>query len=316
MKKISNTKIFVIIMTLCTLYLNYHLYNTIDAEKKEAFLQLSSQLKSNLENEKKLLKEIGIINAISIAENKDIKTALINKDRQLAIQALEKISKQYEKRTNVSDLKVHIHTSETKSFVRNWKLLKFGDDLSTFRRAILNIKKTSEPTFGFEVGRMGLTLRSIVAIESDKKFLGSLEFIQNFENVRKNLEKQNIQYLLLMNSSLISIASYLKNAPKEGNYVVSLQNYDKKFLKESEGTNFKKLKRDGYILRGERLFTYINIRDIENNNVGMHLLSIDKTKMKSVINETEKELFQKMAIINFIYCFILLGLFLRKIFNS
>jgi len=44
----------------------------------------------------------------------------------------------------------------------------------------VNIKKallTKKQFFGFEVGRMGLTLCSIVPVLNDNKFIGSLEFI-------------------------------------------------------------------------------------------------------------------------------------------
>lgn len=264
----------------------FYAKHAMNEEKQKLYIKLSHQLKNELNNEKRFSKDTGIINAISIAENKDIKKALLHNNRKLAIQTLQKMEKDFADKTSIKHLKVHIHTKDTRAFVRSWKLNKFGDDLSGFRKAIVRVKITHEPFFGFEVGRMGLTLRSIVPILDKNKFIGSLEFIQNFDNIVKTFKRKNYSYLLLINKSLLNIAKYLKDAPKVGPYVLSSRDYDKLFLKESQKIDFDALKKDGYFISDKYFYTFEDIKDTENVIAGIHLLAMP---VENLTQETEQD---------------------------
>ncbi len=302
MKKITIISAAVVLYLVCAgFYANYKL--TYDKQKN--YIELSNKLKNELANEKKFSKDIGIFNATFMAESNGIQNALIKNDREPAIKILQKMKKKFAKKTSIKNLKVHIHTKDTKSFIRSWKLNKFGDDLSGFRKAIVKIKTTHEPFFGFEVGRMGLTLRSIVPIVHNNRFIGSLEFIQNFDNVVKTFKRQNYSYLLLMDHSLLNIAKYLKNAPQVGPYILSSQHYNKNFLKASQMINFDKLKKDGYFISKEYFYTYKYILDAQGTNVGMHLLAMPIKNLQTQINNDKKTLFINIATNTFLLLLIL-----------
>ena len=295
MKTPSKLLVATTIIIVYLIFVGFYAYNALESKKERIYVELSHKLTNELNNEKKYLQEIGIINASFIAEYKDIKQALIDNDRVPAIKILQKISKDFAKSTNIKDMKIHIHTADTKAFIRSWKLNKFGDDLSGFRKAIVKVKENREPFFGFEVGRMGLTLRSIVPIMEQKKFLGSLEFIQNFENIIKTFKKKDYGYLLLMDNSLISIAKYLQNAPMIDSYRVSSKNYDTKFLNASKTVDFKRLKQDGYYLSDKYFYTYEEIKNADNKDQGMHLLAMPNANVQTAIQNAKNDLLQNIA---------------------
>ncbi len=77
-------------------------------------------------------------------KNSDIIKSLETKNRELAIAALSEVSKAMKNGTSFKNVKVHIHDRDLNSFLRSWKPTKFGDNLSSFRKTILEVKKTKK----------------------------------------------------------------------------------------------------------------------------------------------------------------------------
>ena len=72
------------------------------------------------------------------------------------------------------------HTPPAISFLRLHKPEKFGDDLSSFRRTVVNTNETRKPVRGLEGGVAGLGVRGIVPVFSGGKHVGSVEFGMSF----------------------------------------------------------------------------------------------------------------------------------------
>jgi methyl-accepting chemotaxis protein len=274
----------------------FYAYYTMENQKKAIYIELSNQLKNKLTDEKKYFQDIGLTDADLIADRQDIKQALLTNNRKLAINTLQKISNDFKQSTNITDMKIHIHTADTKSFVRSWKLNKYGDDLTDFRKAVVKVRETNEPYFGFEVGRMGLTLRSIVPIINKNQCIGTLEFIQNFDTVAKTFKAKNYQYLLLMNESLMNIATYLNKSPTIDKYRVSSKEYDMDFLNRAKTINFNKLKKDNYYLSDTYFYTYDDIKSPDNVSIGMHLLSMPYQEVQTAIENAKSTVYTSIAL--------------------
>ena len=76
------------------------------------------------------------------------------------------------------DLNVfHFHLPPAISFLRLQKPEKFGDDLSGFRKTVVQVNKAHESAVGLEVGVAGLSIRAVVPVNYlGKKHAGSVEF--------------------------------------------------------------------------------------------------------------------------------------------
>lgn len=283
------------------LYVN----NALSHAEEKVYSVLTQKLTDDLDHEEKFMEKIGITNAILIADNDRIKKAIMDDDRDAAIDELKVISDKFQKSTRIKDLKIHIHTADVKSYIRNWKLNKYGDDLSGFRKTILKVKETRSPVFSFEVGRIGLTLRSIVPIVDGDNYLGSLEFIQAFDNVPKNFEKKGNHHILLMNDSLLYIASYLKNAPSIDHYKLSSKYYNQGFLESAQALDIDAVVKAGFLVTDQYMFTYKYIKDMSNNNVGMHLLGMPVAEVYKAIEEEKKSIWMLSAIGAFLFFLIL-----------
>lgn len=275
------------LLLILALSIGFYLNNALTQAEEKTHGALAEKLIQDLNSEEQLIENIGVTNAIYIADNTRIRKALIENNRAIAIKALQVILDNFKKRTKIKNMKVHIHTADLRSFVRSWKLDKFGDDLSGFRKTIVKVKESRQPVFDFEVGRMGLTLRAIVPVMRGGDYLGSLEFIQNFDNVAKQFAKKSNDHLLLMNDSLIFIATDLKDAPSVDHYKLGSKTYDDDFLKAAQTLDLDKLKENGFIFTEEYLYTCKAIKDVNDNNVGMHLMGMSVQQVQTAVEEAK-----------------------------
>lgn len=284
--RIKNTLIVVVFILIST-SLAFFANKSIDNARTDAISKISSDLLNDLKIQERYAEDIGFVVLTTISENPKIVESLKKNDRNIAIKELNKLVAEYKKKTNIQNLKIHIHTADIKSFVRHWKLNKYGDDLSGFRKTIVKVHDTKESVFAFEIGRIGLTLRTLLPIEENGKYLGSIEFIQQFDQVPAEFEKHGNQYLLLMDKSYLNIAKYLQNAPDIDNYKVSSKYFNKDFLQEAKKVDFKKLKADKFYFTPKYMFTYKEILDVNNNVVGMHLLATSTDKVNKLIKKNQ-----------------------------
>jgi len=294
------------LIIVTTIILVIYLYNATNKIESETYSSFTEKILDDLTHEENLLENIGITNAIFLAQRPAIKDALINNDRSLAIADLKKVNRLFQKSTRIDNIQIHIHDNKVKSFIRSWKLKKFGDDLSGFRKAIVKVQKEHTPFFGFEVGRVGLTLRSIVPVKDADSYLGSVEFIQDFARVPKNFERKGNNHLLLIHKKYLDTATYLTSAPTVGEYKLSTNSFNEAFLQAAQSIDLEKLKKEKYLLTKKYFFTYKTIKDVEGNALGMHLLASPAENLNTAVSDA-KQSFLAIALIIYISIIVILS---------
>lgn len=236
---------------------------------------------------------VGITNAISIANDERINTALATNERKYAIESLLNISAKMKEHTEFKNIKVHIHTKDNRAFLRNWETEKYGDDLSSFRTAVVSVNATLKPIVTFEAGRAGLNLRAIIPIiGKNGEHLGSLEFIQGIDSVAKDFDKNATGFLLLMDSKINEIIKTEENflfaeSDKFQNYIISQKFVNKDFLSDAKNIDMQKLFKDNYLLTSKYFYTYTKIKDFQNKELGIVLLAKPLSIVNSVIDKSQ-----------------------------
>jgi methyl-accepting chemotaxis protein len=271
---------------------------TLEQKKNELLKLLDTKVESK--------EDIGLSNAISIANNKNIAISLINNDRELAREILSEVGKNFKDNTKYQNIKVHIHTKDIKSFVRGWDHKKFGDDLSSFRDTLVNIKQTKKPYVSFEAGNAGLVLRGIAPIFKDKEYIGSLEFIQGLNSVAKSFDKNKKNFLFLMDNSLLSVAKKAKDAISVGNYKVSQKFVQKDFLADAQKIDMNKLKAEGSLISDNYYYTFKEIKDFKDQTLGIFLVGENIKSVNSTIESAKELVYESIG-------FIVLLMFLMQI---
>lgn len=118
---------------------------SIKSISKESQAQYISNMRDDISQGLNEKKQIGLTSVIALSKNQQIITALKNNDRESAYKILNDLSQTYKETTDYKNIKIHIHTKDTKSFLRHWNKEKYGDDLSSFRYSLLKVKKEQKP---------------------------------------------------------------------------------------------------------------------------------------------------------------------------
>ncbi|MDX9796314.1 MAG: methyl-accepting chemotaxis protein [Arcobacteraceae bacterium] len=251
-------------------------YFVLNSYKKTLVQDVYTNITTNLQelaNDRIQAKfDVGVSNAISIANDHDIKRALKDNNRELAINALANLSKSMKENTPFQNIKVHVHTKDNKSFLRSWMPQKYGDDLSSFRASIVEVNATKKAINTFESGVAGLSIRSVVPIFGDDgEHLGSLEFMQGINSVVKEFEKNQDGFLLLMHQSLAIGKVDEKLLLKE--YIVSQKAFNEPFMKAVKTIDFKSLTQKGVISTEDYTYTFVQIKDFQDKELGIAIVA-------------------------------------------
>jgi len=260
-------------------------------------------------------KAVGISNAVSIANDGRIKKALRTDERKWAIVTLGFISEKMKKSTPFKNIKVHVHTKDNKSFVRSWKLDKFGDDLSSFRDSVVKVNQTQTAVNTFEVGNAGLSLRSVACVtDDDGTHLGSLEFMQGLNSVAKSFDKSKDGFLLLMDDKFLRGES----TNKFKNYVISQKFINKDFLADANKINMQLLLKDKIYITNKYFYTYVDVKDFNDQKLGIALVASPMSKVAHAIEASQEMINVALTIIVLLVLFILIALMilLKRIIST
>ncbi len=255
--------------------------------KKEVEHNAVNALQVSAENKIFSKMSVGISNAVSIANDGQIKEALRTGNRELAITALAELSKNMKASTEFQNIKVHVHTTDNKSFLRAWKPDKFGDDLSSFRHSIVKANKEKVAVNTFELGKAGLSVRSVIPIIDNGEHLGSLEFIQGLNSVARAMDREKDAFLLLMDKRVSTVETFADDLMFKTNYVISQKFVNKDMMKDTAALDMNALLKDKKYITNNYLYTYADIKDFRDEKIGIALLASPISKVETAIKKTK-----------------------------
>lgn len=269
------------ILIIIGLIFGFYTNNKIEDNR----IELRKNMLTNLIKEKLEKKiDVGLTNAIGFSANESLAYAVDYNDRTEAISILKKIGEQYQNNSNYKGIKIHLHTKDLKSFVRSWKLNSFGDDLSSFRPSLVDIKKTKKSKVIFELGKSGMFIRGIVPILRNNEYLGSLEFMQGVGSVSRDFFKKKMHYAMVLSEDAVQIATNVKSNEKVGAYYVANPKWFKpETIQMIKKANIQELIKNGYYLNKEIFAIALPLKDFKGNLTGYHILAEDSKKIISQI---------------------------------
>jgi len=241
-------------------------------QQKFFFIQKNSFLRKNL-NKFEELSRIAVQDAILLSECKRIIEAFKARDR-------EKLSKVTYKFLNELEMVlpyryyVHYHFPHAISFLRLWKPNKYGDDISSFRRMIVDVQRSKRPVWGIELGRMGLAIRGIAPILDGDRLLGSVEvFFDMGEVLRKNTPvNPGFSQGIYIVSQLNLFASPYKSIKKKESGLIAWKPLSQTCEKLLPSSFFRDaLSMPVHLIKGKFLFVSIPVYDYSKEPVGVYV---------------------------------------------
>jgi len=285
------------LVALVTIILGYFVLNTYkNTIENEVYENTQKELVVDYTNYMNSKMDIGITNAFSIANDGYIKYAINQDNRDLAINSLKSINQTFKNGTAFKNIKVHIHTPDNKSYVRNWKIDKYGDDLSSFRKSVVTVNRTKKAVNGLEIGKAGLSLRSVVPITDEGKHLGSLEFIQGLNSVAKLFDKSGDGFLLLMDLQH-KISEPNSELIFQDKYVISQKFRGAKFFNDLKTVSVEDIIQNSVVMSDKYFYTYVDVKDFRGEKLGIAILARDLNKVNLALDKTEHLIYMAMIIL-------------------
>lgn len=298
---------FVLFVLLVAILISNFYYST-SKEKARIYKKEIKKYSYFFKNEYKVKKDFGLTNAIMLSGNEYVTSALMDGDRGYAEKGLKNLLKIFKEDTSLKNVKIHIHDANVHSFLRVWKPKKFGDDLSSFRKTIVEVKKSKKPLVAIELGRAGLVLRGVAPVIEQKTYLGSVEFMQGFNSIVKDGKKVNLDVIILLKKEYLKVATLLEKSKSIGNYSLAVKesNVNMQFFKELGGVNISKT--NNLLQTKNYLFTSLALKDFSGNIVAYALVGQNKKIVKEVLNNATSVIQNQMIItmITFLILFIIL----------
>lgn len=210
-----------------------------------------------------------------IAEMPDVQQAMKTRDRDaLAARFVPGFAKMK------SDYKVRqfqFHLPPATSFLRVHKPEKYGDDLSGFRKTVVQANTSSMPIKGVEIGVAGLGVRGVVPIHADGIHVGTVEMGMSFgqaffdEYTQRHDVKLALQ--LLRNGQLELFATTFN-----GELPVDAENLQR-VLNGSPGSYLIEIADVPYGIYAD------TFRDFSNNVIGVLLVGKDRNFFSSQLSD-------------------------------
>lgn len=314
MKNISiQNKIYIPLVALAVIaaIVMFYFYNNSVTKIEQSVLKDKQKQFASMFKEKLVGKtQVGLLSAINIAENRYVTEALIQNDKTIAQKELSKLMDVAREASEYKNLKVHIHTHDVKSFLRHWNN-KSGDDLSSFRHTITHVKNTKRPLAGIEVGKAGLALRGLAPIfAKDTDYIGSVEIIQSFESIVKDLKNdENADVIIAINSSLLNIADGLKDAPKivQSQYVIAqdIKNANENLIQELKNVSDKNLHNSMFSTQNY-FVTTLDLLDYTGKNIGQVFIADTNTHVYHDIQTAKSGIITQMIVMAVVVLVIIL----------
>jgi len=300
----------IISLVLGLIFIVFVSYRGISHIKSDIYEKEAKSLETYLELSVDEKMSVALTNAISIAKNQNFIDALRDNDKEKALKYSKELVSTYKNSSKFKNIKIHLHTKDVRSFLRAWKPNKNGDDLSSFRHTINEVKKTQKTFAAIEIGRVGVTIRGLAPIMENGDYLGSIEFIEGFGTIINGAKKRiDSSVLILLDNKYLSIAKYIKDNPKLSNFTVaqSKESINQTLINDlKEITDIETI--DGQVTQNFFVKTF-PLKDFKDNIIGKIVVAKDiKVVDKAIDSAISSELWQLaiMSIINILILILLI----------
>lgn len=297
-----------------------------DNERLETNLDNSLKYKSAVvrnffENSIKYNTDIYNYKLENILKEEGVTEAFENKDREKLYNLLLPIYKSLIKDNSSVNL-LNFHTVDNHMFLRMSDPQRYGDDLSSFRHAVVDTNKRKVKNIGFETGIFGIFQRVIHPVFNKKgEHIGSIEIGLFIDYLIQNIKYviPDSQIIVLVNKENIveEKRALYKIALQTKEYIV-FDRYRNDFF-DSSLINYFEINESEVLERDGKFFTYIKnlqLNDFENKPISKVGIFIDVTsEVDDYKKNTKKLIFilLLLTVVIFILLFIIFYIFNKKI---
>lgn len=207
--------------------------------------------------------------ALSLANDKNLITVLEKK--HMSADYYKDLISNFEKETLYKNVWINLVDNKGTSIYRSWSDLK-GDNLLDIRDDLRHVFLTKKITYSISAGMFDLSIKSMVPIFKNDRFLGVLEVITHFNSIVKNLQSSNIGSVVIVAKEHNKQLKYPFTKLFINNYYVANIDAPKHFLEYLKTNGVEKYFNDSYKVENGYIVASYPIKSIELKDIAYFIM--------------------------------------------
>jgi len=304
-KLIFITLIGFVVIFIISIIGTYWYYNNLKQDRiKEAVIAA----RQNFEVAMAAKKKVWQTNALQVANNSEVKAAVLNNDREKAKSVLSQLGKVFKENTGFKNVQVHLLDKDLKSFYKSWAPDKYGEKLEHSKGYAL-VKKTKKSFAAMELSSKGIRLKGLFPIFDGKEFIGIANFEGGLNSIKRTLKPYNVDFLYFMDAANLNVAKGMKSKPAIANYILNQKDTDKAFFEYvKKEAVFRELLESEYLIDDNYLSFKGNFKGFGDSKAGLYLLGIKTGIVMESINLLKNLIFTIFGFLYAVFLVLILGL--------
>ncbi len=282
-------------------------YNNVKTHQVEKTVL---EVKQNFEVAMASKKKVWQTNALQVANNSNVRDAILNNDRDSANKVLKQLGKVFKQNTGFKNVQVHLIDKDLKSFYKSWKPASFGENLSHSEGYPL-VKSSGKSYVAMEMSSKGLRLKGLFPIRDGSQFMGVANFEGGLNSIKRTLKPYDIEFVYFMEDKFLNIAKGMAKKPRIDKYILNQKDVDEDFYKyiQRDG-KFNQILESDYIIDDDYLCLKGSFSGFADSKAGLYLLGIKTNIAMESIKVLKRLVFTLFIVLYSVFLLLMLGLIL------
>ena len=210
-----------------------------------------------------------MVMALSIINSKELSNFVVNK--KVPKNYYDDLIENIKKNKFYKNVWIQVVDDNLNSIYRSWSENKY-DNLSNIRKDLVDVAKTKRPIFSLGVGKYDLSIKAIIPIFSEDRFIGILEVISHFNSISKRLSESNSGSVVLLKKEYKKQLTYPFTKMFIGDYYVANLDAPEKLRDYLEIRNPQNYFNNSYKVENGYLIVSHALDDFNSNTVGYFIM--------------------------------------------
>jgi methyl-accepting chemotaxis protein len=282
-------------------------YNTL---KSDQIQKTVSEAVHHFQAAMSAKKEVWQTNALQIAANTEIKTAILEKNRGKADEILKDLGVVFKENTIFRNVNVHLIDKDLTSFYKSWNPDQFGETLDHSKGYPL-VKMTGKSFTAMEISSKGIRLKGLFPILHQDRFIGIVNFEGGLNSIKRTLKPYGIDFLYFMDSNDLDTAKEMADKPRLDGWIVNQKDIDPDFFDYAQRTRLReRLKHSDHVMDDAYLVMRGQFDSFDGASAGYYLLGVKTEAVLKTVASLKKMMLLLVGFQTGVFLFLILGLIL------